>query len=122
MVESFNGTLKTILRKIAIEKPKDWGRYVQTLLSAYREMPNESTGFSPFELLYGRTPRGPVTILQEVWRSYTGSGDSEYLLVRSRLEKFFGREMQIGSRVCTRCESAIQASLQEGEHAQVQDW
>ena len=122
MVERFNGTLKTILRKIAIEKPKDWGRYVQTLLSAYREMPNESTGFSPFELLYGRTPRGPVTILQEVWRSYTGSGDSEYLLVCSRLEKFFGREMQIGSRVCTRCESTIQASLQEGEHAQVQDW
>ena len=31
-------------------------------------MPNESTGFSPSELLYGRTPRGPVAISREVWK------------------------------------------------------
>ena len=70
MVERFNGTLNTMLRKMASEKPKDWDRYVPAILFAYREMPNESTGFLPFELLYGRTPRGPVTILREVW---TGS-------------------------------------------------
>lgn len=26
-----------------------------------------SLGFSPFEMLYGRTVRGPVTILRELW-------------------------------------------------------
>ena len=30
-------------------------------------MPQESTGFSPFELLYGRTVRGPMHILKELW-------------------------------------------------------
>ena len=45
MVERFNGTLKTMLRKMASEKPNDWDRYVPALLFTYREMPNESTGF-----------------------------------------------------------------------------
>ena len=70
MVERFNGSSKIMLRKMASDKPKDWDRYVPALLFAYREMPNESTGFSPLELLYGRTPRGPVSILRKVW---TGS-------------------------------------------------
>ena len=34
----------------------------------YREVPQESTGFAPFELLYGRRVRGPLDILKEVWR------------------------------------------------------
>ena len=34
---------------------------------AYREVPQESTGFSPFELLYDRTVRGPMYILKELW-------------------------------------------------------
>jgi len=36
-------------------------------LFAYREVPQESLGFFPFELLYGRTVRSPVSILKEVW-------------------------------------------------------
>ena len=37
------------------------------LLFAYREVPHVSTGFSPFELLYARSVRGPPSILREVW-------------------------------------------------------
>ena len=37
------------------------------LLLAYREVPQESAGFSPFELLYGRAVRGPMTILKQLW-------------------------------------------------------
>ena len=33
---------------------------------AYREAQQEATGCSPFELLYGRTVRGPVQILKEL--------------------------------------------------------
>ena len=29
--------------------------------------PQESTGFAPFELLYGRRVRGPLDVLKEVW-------------------------------------------------------
>ncbi|KAL3854643.1 hypothetical protein ACJMK2_013904 [Sinanodonta woodiana] len=67
LVEKFNGTLKQMLRRMCVEKPKDWDRYLNALLFAYREVPQESLGFSPFELLYGRTVRGPMRILRELW-------------------------------------------------------
>ena len=67
MIERFNGTLKTMLRRMCAEKPRDWDRYINALLFAYRETPHESLGFSPFELLYGRKVRGPMKILRELW-------------------------------------------------------
>ena len=56
-----------MLRKICTENPKDWDRFIPALLFAYRETPQESLGFSPFELLYGRTVRGPMSILKDLW-------------------------------------------------------
>ena len=67
LVEKWNGTLKQMLKKLCCEKPKDWDRYINALLFAYREVPQESTGFSPFELLYGRTVKGPMQILRKLW-------------------------------------------------------
>jgi len=67
LVERFNGTLKMMLRRMCAERLKDWDRYLPALLFAYREVPQESLGFSPFELLYGRTVRGPMRILKEIW-------------------------------------------------------
>ena len=65
--ERFNGTLKQMLRRMCQERPRDWDRYLPALLFAYREVPHESLGYSPFELMYGRTVRGPITILKELW-------------------------------------------------------
>ena len=67
LCERFNGVLKQMLKRMCDEKPRDWDRYVNPLLFAYRETPQESTGFSPFELLYGRNVRGPLAILKELW-------------------------------------------------------
>ena len=68
----FNGTLKTTLRGLCTEKPRQLNRYIDALLFAYREASHESTGFSPFELIYGRTLRGPMRILRHLW---TREGD-----------------------------------------------
>ncbi|XP_038062382.1 uncharacterized protein LOC119732846 [Patiria miniata] len=67
LVERFNGTLKKMLRRMCSERPRDWDKYLPALLFAYREVPQESTGFSPFELIYGRTLRGPMAILRDLW-------------------------------------------------------
>ena len=66
LVERFNGTLKTMLRRMCAERPKDWDRYIDALLFAYREAPQESLGFAPFELLYGSV-NGPLQILRQLW-------------------------------------------------------
>ena len=56
-----------MLQRLCSEQPRQWHRYINPLLFAYREVPQESTGFSPFELLYGRAVRGPMFILKELW-------------------------------------------------------
>ena len=67
LVEKFNRTLKRMLRRLCHEQPRQWHRFINPLLFVYREAWHEATGFSPFELLYGRTVRGPVQILKELW-------------------------------------------------------
>ena len=67
LVEKFNGTLKRMLRRLCHEQPRQWHRVINPLLFAYGEARQEARGFSPFELLYGRTVRGPVQILKELW-------------------------------------------------------
>ncbi|XP_069586606.1 uncharacterized protein, partial [Ranitomeya imitator] len=64
LCERFNGTLKQMLRMLVETQGRDWERYLPHLLFAYREVPQASTGFSPFELLYGRRVRGPLGLVQ----------------------------------------------------------
>ena len=59
--------MKLMLKRLCSEQPRKWHRFINPLLFAYHEVPQESTGFSPFELLYGRAVRGPMTILKELW-------------------------------------------------------
>ena len=48
---------------MAAEKPSDWDRYIPALLFSYREVAQASLGFSPFELVYGRSVPGPMSVL-----------------------------------------------------------
>ena len=66
-VERFHAMLKRVLLSMCAERPNDWDKYLPALLFAVREIPQESLGFSPFELLYGRNVRGPMQILRELW-------------------------------------------------------
>ncbi len=68
LVERFNQTLKQMLRKFVSDTGADWDQWLPYLLFAYREVPQASLGFSPFELLYGREVRGPLSLLEEIWK------------------------------------------------------
>lgn len=59
------------------------------LLFAYREVPQESTGFAPFELLFGHDVRGPMFVLKSHWLNDTSESIpvSNYVTeVRERLK------------------------------------
>ncbi|RUA04547.1 MAG: hypothetical protein DSY43_06070 [Gammaproteobacteria bacterium] len=88
LVERFNGTLKAMLKKFAGEHVQTWDKYLPYLLFAYREVPTESTGYSPFELLYGRMVRGPLAVIKETWLERQPPNDnllSHVLEIRKRL-------------------------------------
>ena len=67
MVERLNGTLKTMLRKVVTEGLDNWDTVLQSVLFAYREVPNETTLISPYELMFGRKVRGPMAILRTIF-------------------------------------------------------
>ena len=60
MVERFNRTLKTALRKHAPRFGSQWDRYLYGVLWAYRNTPHESTKEKPSFLLYGMDLRTPT--------------------------------------------------------------
>ncbi len=53
------------------------GKWLEPLLFAVREVPQASTGFSPFELLYGRQPRGVLDVLRETWEEGPSESKNE---------------------------------------------
>lgn len=75
LCERFNKTLKTMIRKFIHEDSRNWHKWLDSLLFGVREVPQASTGFSPFELLYGRQPRGVLDLVKESWEC--GSSDSK---------------------------------------------
>ena len=52
LVERFNHTLKIMLRKVVTKEGKDWDKFLPYVLFTYREVPQASTDFSPFTLIY----------------------------------------------------------------------
>jgi len=66
----------------------DWDRLLPYILFAYREVPQDTTGFSSFKLLYEREVRSPLDVLKEEWETDKKSDESvvsHILLVRERL-------------------------------------
>ena len=68
-MERFNKTLKQMLKKAMETDGKNWDQLLPHVLFAVREVPQASTGFSPFELFYGRRPRGLLDLAKEAWES-----------------------------------------------------
>lgn len=58
-----------MLRKVIDKDGKNWDTLLQYLTFVVREVPQASMGFSLFELLYGRQPRGILDMARETWES-----------------------------------------------------
>ena len=67
VIERFNGSFKNMLNHAIHDYGRQWHKVVPCLVWALREVPNSTTSVSPHFLLFGRMPRGPLTVLQECW-------------------------------------------------------
>ncbi|GBN80935.1 Retrovirus-related Pol polyprotein from transposon 412 [Araneus ventricosus] len=94
MVERFNRTILNHLSSFVSKNQTDWDTHLPLFLLFYRSADHEVTGFTPADMLFGRTLRLPCDILFGR-RSDTPSSPNEYLNnLEARLESVhaFSRE------------------------------
>ena len=56
-----------MMKAYCFNNQSEWDEGIHLLLFATREVVQESLGFSPFELVFGHTVRGPLKALKEKW-------------------------------------------------------
>lgn len=79
MVERFNRTIGECIGKLLSDKEKEWDEYLDAVLLAYRTSKHETTGFTPFQLIYGRRARLPVELKIVTFRNEDKTFDEALL-------------------------------------------
>ena len=99
-VERFNRTLLDMLGTLPDSKKSRWKEYVQPLVHAYNCTRNDVTGFTPFELMFGRTPRLP---LDDMFGLSTSCSDNvSYVDFVSDLKKRLEESYQLARKNITK--------------------
>jgi hypothetical protein len=84
ITERFNRTLLSMLSTLDEEAKTRWKEHVAPLVHAYNStrQDQDSTGYAPFFLMFGRAPRLPIDMFLGLTREY----DSSVHAVRERLD------------------------------------
>ena len=101
--ERFHRTLKSMIRSMVEDFNGSWDECLPWALFAYREIPVETLGFSPFELLYGHAVRGPLALLRSTWIQNPSEGTRTKQSVLQYL-------LQMRERIASCSELATQAA------------
>ena len=86
---------KMLHHAINSDEPRAWDLKLPSLMWALRTVPNETTGYTPYEMVYGKVGRGPLEVLRDSWGGADvthlplNKSSSEYLtLLKSNLKLF----------------------------------
>ena len=71
--ERFNRTLISMIGTLKPREKSNWKEYVKPLVFAYNATRHETTGFSPYYLMFGRNPRLPIDVTFGIPLQYKGS-------------------------------------------------
>ena len=52
-----------MLAKVVAGHQRDWDEHIQNVLFAYRTAIHDSTGYTPFLVMFGRSPTLPVDVM-----------------------------------------------------------
>lgn len=68
-----------MLRAYCVQMKGDWEEGLPWLLLAAREVVQESTGFSPNDLVFGHEVRGPLALLWDNWKEAEAQNLLDYV-------------------------------------------
>ena len=77
--ERMNRTLLSMLRTLSDEHKHDWKTHINKMIHAYNATQNESTGYSPFFLLFGRHPRLPIDLIFDLEPNNSYNSHQDYV-------------------------------------------
>ena len=90
LVERLNRTILNMLSTVLEEDIWDWDLKLPLIMLAYRTSVQETTGASPFSLLFGREARLPVDVMFGLPPGETSTSPSQYALtLRHNLESIY---------------------------------
>lgn len=89
-VERFNRTLLQMLGTLENKNKAHWKDHVRPLVHAYKCTRSDVTGYSPYELMFGRKPRLPVDLAFGLASNTSFPSHSQYVKsLKSRLEESY---------------------------------
>ena len=139
--ERMNRTLLDMLGTLAEEKKQRWKDHLQTMVHAYNCTKHETTGYTPYELMFGRTPRLPLDVEFGIEDNPDGQTYHEYVEgLKEKLREAYdlagaatekanqraklrydlksrGATLEVGERVLRR-----KVNFQEGKHKLANKW
>lgn len=114
-VERFNRTLLGMLGTLKDEQKIHWRDFVKPLTHAYNCSKSEVTGFSPYELMFGRKPKLPVDLAFGL--PVTGdspTSHSQYVRnLKARLEESYQIALENSKRVAERNKNRFDKKVRE---------
>ena len=106
-LERFHQSLKSLLRAYCTELGGDWEEGLPWLMLAAREVTQESTGFSPNELVFGHTVKGPLAAVADCFKDSDPPKNLEDYVNGFRRRLYLAREL-VKDRMST-----VQAKMKE---------
>ena len=90
ITERFNRTLIGMLGTLQPDQKANWKNHIGPLVHAYNSTKHETTGFSPFYLMFGREPNLPIDLVFGLNQGQKSTSTSKYIEdLRQRLENAY---------------------------------
>ncbi|KAL0199310.1 hypothetical protein M9458_007850 [Cirrhinus mrigala] len=126
-VERFNRTLLNMLGTLENRKKNQWRNYVKPLVHAYNCTKNEVTGFTPYELMFGRQPRLPIDLALGLPINHQPGSHSQYVNnLRSQLQESYRLATKSAKKTADRNRTrfdkhVVNSTLKEGDRVLVRN-
>ncbi|KAI5087043.1 hypothetical protein C0J45_24413, partial [Silurus meridionalis] len=126
-VERFNRTLLNMLGTLENQKKSHWRDFVKPLVHAYNCTKNETTGFTPYELMFGRQPRLPVDLAFGLPVNHQPGSHSQYVRnLKSQLEDSYKVATENAKKTASRNKArfdkhVVDSTLKEGDRVLVRN-